>query len=75
MGYEFFWRKKLYFLPPRSQVLIMTSPQCQIFRARSVFYFPDNSLTLCYSSCFCLVFPYGDSSSTKKLNGHQAFDL
>ena len=31
--------------------------QCQVFRAPSVFYFSDNSLILCYSSCFCLAFP------------------
>ena len=26
MGYEFFGGKKVYFLPPQSHVLIMTSP-------------------------------------------------
>ena len=31
--------------------------QCQVFRASSVFYFSDYSLILCYSSCFCLLFP------------------
>ena len=31
--------------------------QCQVYWAPSVFYFSDNSLVLCYSSCFCIVFP------------------
>ena len=40
-----------------------------------MFYFSDNSLVLCYSSCFRIVFPYyGYSISNEKLNGHQAFE-
>ena len=34
-------------------------------------YFSDNSLILCYSSCFVLYSHYGDSISSKKLNGHR----
>ena len=34
----------------------------------------DNSLVLCYSSCFVLCSHYGDSTSSKKLNGHRAFE-
>ena len=37
--------------------------QCQFSRAFSVFHFLDNSLILCYSLCFCLICPFGDSSS------------
>ena len=40
-----------------------------------MFYFSDNSLILCYSFCFCLVFHYGDGSFSKKLHGHQAFEF
>ena len=32
-----------------------------------MFYFSDNSLILCYSSCFVWYSNYGDSSSSKKL--------
>ena len=39
-----------------------------------MFYFSDNSLILCYSSSFALYSHYGDSSSSKKLNGNQAFE-
>ena len=31
--------------------------QCQVLRAPSVVCFSDNSLILCYSSCFRIVFP------------------
>ena len=48
--------------------------QCQLFRAPSVFYFSDNSLILCYSSCFVFYSHYVDSISSKKLNGHHAFE-
>ena len=37
-----------------------------------MFYFPDNYLVLCYSSCFLLYSHYGYSISNEKLNGHQA---
>ena len=39
-----------------------------------MFYFSNNSLILCYSSCFVLYSHYGDSSSGEKLNGHQALE-
>ena len=48
--------------------------QCWIFRVPSVFYFSDNSLVLCYSPCFFWYSHYGDSSSSKKLNGHKALE-
>ena len=35
-------------------------------------YFSDKSLILNCSSCFVSYSHYGDSSSSKKLNGHQA---
>ena len=40
-----------------------------------MFYFSDNSLILCYSSCFCLVLSLCDSISSEKLNGHRAFEF
>ena len=39
-----------------------------------MFYFSGNHLISCYSSVFVLCSHCGDSSSSKKLNGYQAFE-
>ena len=50
-----------YSLPPNARYtwLYNNIPvnQCKVFRTPSVFYLYDDSLILCYSSSFCLVFP------------------
>ena len=40
-----------------------------------MFYFSDNSLIYANLHVFVLYSHYGDSSSSKKLNGHQAFEF
>ena len=50
-----FW----YSLPPSARYTWLYNNisvnQCKVFRNPSVFYLYDDSLILCYSSCFCLV--------------------
>ena len=39
-----------------------------------MFYFSDNTLSYAILRVFVWYSHYGDSSSSKKLNGHQAFE-